>query len=330
MADYTAQIKDIPELVADINARLADNNAGSISAQDVRETMRNVAKSIRHIVASGQWEDAELRFVNNIHVKTTTDLASSLTTGGIVIVESGIRFDNEIGNGALQTHPYPGPGAINHAELTNLSQDVHPQYLPLNGSRAMQADLKIDQYSISSSGYAGHGISFEHGGADRETLVVGNETDIKFAYDNTRMTTGRSTAQAWLSFSSVSGVVGESDNVTVHASYNITKIERLRDSNNVLENGKFKIYFKQNLFADGEDYIAIGRSNGRDAHSEGSDFDRVDVAVVERAAEYCTFYVLDETGNYTDAYWNDLVVFGVPSGTLNVEPSVLVKYQAVP
>jgi len=329
-ADYTADIKDIPELVADINEQLRDNNAGAISAKNVRETMRNVANSIRHIVASGQWEQPELRFSNNIHVKSTTDPSTNITTGGIVIVESGIQFDNEIGNGAIQVHPYPGPEGIDHGNLlaASLSDDDHLQYMHTDGRRNMTGDFKIDNYTISSSGYADHGISFVYHGADHETLVIGSETDVKFAYDNTMMTTARSTAQAWLNFSSVSGSVGSSDTVTIHTSYNISKVERLRESNGDLANGKFRIYFKAELFENAEDYVAFGASTGRNGYSEGSDFDRVKVGIVDRDAESLTFYVLDEAGDYTDAYYNDIVVFGSPSGTLNVEPAVVIDWAA--
>jgi hypothetical protein len=332
MPDYTANIKDIPELVANINEQLRDNNAGAISAKNVRETMRDVANSIRHIVASGQWEEPELRFTNNIHIKTTTNPTTSVTTGGLVIVESGIQFDNEIGNGAVQVHPYPGPQGISHNNLADTGTgDDHAQYFHMDGRRSMQGDFKLDNYSISSSGYANHGFSFEYHGPDSETLVIGNETDIKFASDNTKISTARSTAQAWLNFNSVSGSVGNTDTVAIHSSYNISKVERLRESNGDLANGKFRIYFKAELFENATDYVAFGESTGRNGYTQGSDFaNGIKVGIVDRDAESLTFYVLDDNGDYTDAYYNDLVVFGNPSGTASSDPAVVIDWAAAP
>ena len=48
-----ADIKSSGDLLASIAADLSDNNAGLISAEDVRHNMADTARSINQIVASG-------------------------------------------------------------------------------------------------------------------------------------------------------------------------------------------------------------------------------------------------------------------------------------
>ena len=45
--------KQVDDLKTEFNANLADNTAGAISAQDVRDAFTNVADSITHVFASG-------------------------------------------------------------------------------------------------------------------------------------------------------------------------------------------------------------------------------------------------------------------------------------
>ena len=128
-----AQSKTVTELVDDINDRLADNNAGQISAKDVRETMRNVAFSIPFVVASGDWDVANREFISDVRLRTYNP--GTGLEGGTLVVQSGVVFENGNPDGtAAQTRPYLGPTGINHGELADLtgtSNDHHTQYLSL-------------------------------------------------------------------------------------------------------------------------------------------------------------------------------------------------------
>ena len=61
-------MKNSGELITSINDDLADNNAGLISAEDVRHNMRDIAYSINHIVASGD-TDVKYPFFNDVRFK---------------------------------------------------------------------------------------------------------------------------------------------------------------------------------------------------------------------------------------------------------------------
>ena len=122
---------------ANIQADLADNNAGLISAADVRNNMYNIVDSMKQIVASGDF-DAAHPFVNDVRIKINNDN----TEGGSLIVESGIVFSNPLGNNGIQVVPYPGANGIQHSGLAGLTiGDPHPQYLKLTGTRNMDANL---------------------------------------------------------------------------------------------------------------------------------------------------------------------------------------------
>jgi hypothetical protein len=321
--------KTVDQLVNNITSDLADNNAGLISAADVRENMADIAYSIPYIVASGDWESVGTRFISNVHLRTNT----AGDAGGILIVESGVRFNNPVGGGGIQVQPYPGPTGIDHGQLlaSSLNDDDHPQYVNRNGVRTMTGHLGVENNWIRASGatasLTGHGIQFEWVSTTSEIIHVGSNTIMEFDVDATTISTGRSTAQAWLSFSSVSGV-GEVNTASVHSAYNISKIERLRDVDDNPVAGKFKIYFKPNLFAN-NDYVAVGRSTGRASSTGGGDFDRVTVGIAERTPQYLTFYVLQEDGDYVDSEYNDLLVFGNPSGSTPPAHNITIAYEAV-
>lgn len=311
-----ATAKTVSELVDSINESLADNNAGLISAKDVRDNMADVAYSIPFIVASGDWESPGRQFISNVHLRTTVAQQGGIPEGGVLIVESGIQFNNSIGNGAIQVHPYPGPEGIIHGDLDALTADDHPQYINRNGARTMTGNLGMEDNWINHSGTqvaSGHGIRFEHVASDEEIVHIGNETSLKFDSDLSTIHTGQSTAQAWLNFNSVSGVQGESDTLTVRSSYNITKVQRVTE-NGVPQAGKFKVFFTPGLFDNADEIVAIGTSNARSSNASGGDFDQNTVSCVVRTADYVTFYVQDDTNAFRDAEVNDLIVFGVPSG----------------
>jgi hypothetical protein len=93
----------------------------------------------------------------------------------------------------------------------------------------------------------------------------------------------------------------------VLSSYNVTKLQRTGSD------GKFKVFFKSNTFAD-SNYVAVGSSNARSDNDAGEDFSHNTVGIVDRNKDYVTFYVLDDAGTYINASVNDLIVFGNASG----------------
>lgn len=290
-------------LMSNILNDLADNNAGLISAADVRNNMRDIVDSMLDIVASGDF-DAAHPFVNDVRLKISSDE----TQGGSLIVQSGIIFNNPIGNNGIQVVPYPGANAIKHNQLDELTVgDPHPQYLKLTGTRNMDANLGMggpDNW-INASGITMtndmHGIAFEYVSSSGEIMHVASGTTIKFDTDNSKMSTAKGCAQAWLRFNG-------SGNMEVLSSYNVTKLQRTAGGA-----GKFKVFFKTNTFADAN-YVAIGSSNARGDNDTGEDFTQNTVAIVERDKDYLTFYVQDTANNYINAAVNDLIVFGNASG----------------
>ena len=107
-------------LVENIQSELADNNAGAISAYDVRHNMVDTVASINWIVASGNF--------NSVHPFTGNDVKIKIENGqgGALIPESGVIFPI----GGLQLEAYPGAQSISHTGLANLTVDVHTQYIP--------------------------------------------------------------------------------------------------------------------------------------------------------------------------------------------------------
>lgn len=293
-----------------INSDLADNNAGLISARDVRQNMVDIVDSIKYIVASGDF-DALHPFVNDVRAKLNLSVPEN-PTGGSFIVESGIIFANDFSQNGIQVEPYPGATGIQHSGLAGLSTgDPHPQYLPLTGSRNMDGNLGMGDKTnwISESGNLitnnMHGLAFEYVDADEEIVHVASGTTIRYDLDRSTMNTAKGTAQAWIRF------VG-SGTMEVLSSYNVSKLQRPEGSSSP---GKYKIFFKPNTFADAN-YVAIASSNARSDNDAGEDFSNNTVGIVDRTKDYITFYVLNAAGQYVDAFVNDLVVFGNASGIL--------------
>ena len=116
-----ADVKSKSDLLASIAGDIADNNAGLISAEDVRTNMADTVASINGIVASGDTAGVD-SFVNNVKItKSTSD-----GTTGKLIVGSGVEFPD-----GLQTVAYPGEAGITHNNLGGLTTgDPHVQYLP--------------------------------------------------------------------------------------------------------------------------------------------------------------------------------------------------------
>ena len=306
-------------LISYIGSVIPDNNAGQISAADVRNSIIDTADSINQIVASGFF-DSETPFVN--HVRLQRDGS----TGGILRVGSGIDF---ISGGGMQYVPYPGPGGISHSGLADLSAgDPHTQYLISNGSRSMTGSLGMRNNWINSSGSADitnnngyRGLQFSYVNPTGENINVGSGTSFVYLKDASRMNSARGVAKAWIRFDSTSGVaVGKS--LYVLDSYNISAIKH-EDA------GKFTITFSSGVFKD-NNYVAVGHSNARSSASGITDFSQCTVSTPYRTGNdssslrKISFAVLDDSNTYVNAKINELVVFGTePNGSGN--PSVTIE-----
>ena len=104
-----ANNKSKADLLSSIAADLADNNAGLISATDVRSNMEDVTQSINGIVASGSTATTDA-FVNNVKIKKSTSDGST----GILVVGSGVTFEAQ---GCTQTDCFPGEAGLTHNNL---------------------------------------------------------------------------------------------------------------------------------------------------------------------------------------------------------------------
>lgn len=305
-------IRSKTEIVENINRDLADNNAGLISAGDVRENMKDIAESITTIVSSGNF-DSETPFKGS-NVRAAKNSAGLY---GSFIVESGIIFANGF-NAETQIMAYPGPSGISHNDLSNLSVgNPHTQYMHVNGWNKMVGNLPMGSKWINSSGNVdtlgtmdNRGFQFEYVDGSNEIIHVGNKSKLEFDTDNSIMSTAKSTAQAWIRFNGTSG------NIVVNSSYNIATIQQIN-------NGNYKIFFKAGTFTNAN-YVAVGTSNAVAGSGSAQDFDINTVGIVDRSKDYLTFLVKSDDNEYVNAYVNDLIVFGNASGvTADSSPTIV-------
>ena len=311
------------ELIASISTDLADNNAGLISAEDVRHNMEDIAFSINRIISSGD-ADVKYPFYNDVRIKHTPTVG-----GGIVYAESGLIFPNAPVNDALlQKEPFPGVTGIDHNQLNNLTtEDPHTQYVSISGvkaDRVMTGNLGLgeDQW-INASGWDDVGIRFETRPEDENGDYVQDikvSGDFVFA-DNSRISTGHSVAKAWLNFDA-SGDFHPLDIPVVNSYHNISGIQKVAQ-------GKFLITFTSGTFMD-NNYVAIGTSNATTSADSDEDFDVNTVGIVRRqgddgtALRTCTFVIKNDAGEYVDGEINDLVCYGYgPGETSGVTPIVV-------
>ncbi len=291
-----------------INADLADNNAGNISAADVRTNMEDIVDSLIPISSSGNFNASP--FVgNDVRIGLNSD-----GDYGRLIVESGIIFQNGTGNDAqIQLVPFLGEEGIDHNNLDNLTVgDPHTQYINVNGIRTAERNIGFGDNWINASGasdgfantWDNHGLKFSADGGT-ETVHVGSVTKITTDVDGSEMTSAVQVAQAYIRF------VG-SGTMAVVDSHNVREIERINDP------GRYKVYFKTGLFDNGN-YVCVGNSNGTGDDASAEDMDVVNVGIVERTADYVTFAVQNANGAYVNAAVNDLVVYGRASGVTTSE-----------
>ena len=305
------------QILTNVQSELADNNAGAISAYDVRHNMVDIVDSINQIVASGDF-DATTPF-------TGSDVRAKIKNGqyGAFIAESGVVFPYGE-NGGRQVVAYPGPGSIQHNQLAGLTAgDPHSQYLPLGGARVMTDNLGLGNNWINSSGNSqiatsdDRGIRFDYAGTNLENIRIGNKSRVLFDTDNSTMRSAKGVAKAWINFDA------SSPTPVINNYFNIHKLEKL-------ETGKFEIVFSSGTFGDNY-YIALGSSNGRSTASSQEDFSINKVGITLRSGNDAstlrslTFCVLDDGEQYVDAKINELVVYGRgPSEGSGVHPLVVI------
>lgn len=298
------------DIKTNINTDLADNNAGNISAADVRLNMEDIVDSMIPIVSSGNFNASP--FVGN-NVRIGQDDANQY---GELIVESGIRFDNGTGTeGQIQVVPFLGEDGIIHNNLDGLTDgDPHTQYINVNGIRTAERNIGFADNWINASGasdgltstWDNHGIKFELDTVnDKEIVHIGSDSVIKTDTDGSEMTSAVQVAQAYVRF------IGSGDMAVVD-SHNVSQIERYDSP------GKFRVYFTAGLFDNGN-YVCIANSNATTDDASPEDFDLNVAAVVERTADYVSFVVRNDNNEYVNAAVNDLVVYGRASGVANNE-----------
>lgn len=302
-----ATVQDKFVLQSGIREDLADNNAGLISAADVRENMDNIVESMAHIIANSDFATDGNAFQGNVRAQTVGG------ANGLFIADSGVQFVS-IGGNNIQLVPYPGNEGVEHDRLANLTtSDDHTQYIHVNGNRQMEGNLGLDSFWINSDGNSDvqnnpsdeKGLKFVPVDSNNETILVGSKTKVEFGQDFSHMNTAKGVAKAWVSFDASSGGA-----VVADPSFNIDRIERgvNPSNNNSPSPGIFIIHFKNPIPVP---YVAMGQSNGTSNNQSVVDFDYNVVAIVERTNTYLTFAVRNDHGAYVDAKINDLVVFGL-------------------
>lgn len=311
------------QLIANISSELADNNAGLISAYDVRHNLEDMAFSINKIVASGDTED-EFPFFNA--VKLSTADSTSPTAGadhGDLIVESGLFFpnaDDATKRDKRQTEPWLGDTGINHDNLYNLGNDTHLQYYNRDGSRPLVGNMPTDSYWINKSGIANAGFSFEQlnpTATEQEIYVSGTMRWVNT--DNSILENAKGVAKAWAYFSA-SGVGNVPE---IYAWHNIDSISRKGEA------GKLKITFSSGTF-ENNDFVAIGTSNGTTSDSNLLDMDVNSVGCIARSGDdgtmlrSVTYVIQDEAGQYVDGKVCSFVAYGYsPNESSGTVPTMI-------
>jgi hypothetical protein len=313
------------ELIANISSELADNNAGLISAYDVRHNMEDIAFSINKIVASGDTE-VVFPFFNAVKISTADSTSSSAGADhGDIIVESGVFFpncDDASKRTKRQTEPWLGDTGINHDSLQNLGNDTHPQYYNRDGSRPLTGDMSTDSYWINKSGVPNVGFSFEQlnpTATEQEIYVSGT---MRWANtDNSILTSAKGVAKAWLNFDASGTYNGVSNLPVVRSYHNISGVTRDAP-------GKFTITFTSGTFSHNE-YVAIGTANARNSSSSVEDFEINTVGITTRqgndgtSLRTCSVVIVNQAGEYVDSERIDLVFYGYsPAETSGVVPTM--------
>jgi len=316
-------MKSSGDLIASISTDLADNNAGLISAEDIRHNMEDLAYSINRIVASGD-TDGEFRFYNNVRVAATGIGAGGAE--GKLVMESGIIFPNAPDGKTtlVQVVPYPGEGGIIHDNLI-IDQTSHPhtQYYHKTGvnqaDNVLTGNVPVGHANwINASGYSDVGFKFV---PVQDTLQeIYTSGTLRFG-DGSSIPNGKGLAKAWCNFNASGDAT---DNLpSIRSYHNISGITRLAP-------GKLKITFNSGVF-DNNNYVALATSHGTVATGSKEDMTVNTVGLVLRQGNNgpddtdnprtVTYVIRTETGDYADAEICDFVAFGAePDETLGDVP----------
>ena len=325
-------IQDSGAILTSIGQDLADNNAGLISAQDVRHNMEDTVASIPNIVSLSDTENTYY-FRNNVLVSGD---AGSIDGGATVkkfITEGGISFPNSPTPGTstsapsapnwIQIEPYPGANFIDHDDLDNRGNDeAHLQYLLINGNRGMIGNFWTyntnGAHWIGPSGNDNEGMQFTYDADDK--VVINTHGRIVYADKSTSQDvygsgTAKGVAKAWCNFDAS----GTPDALPViRSSYNIDSLERVSQ-------GVIKITFASGIFGD-NDYVAIGNSNANTGSGTYDAFDINTVGLMLREGDdqntlrSIHYVIRSDDNDLVDAEINDFVAFGLGPDTIADPP----------
>ena len=300
-----ATMKSSGDLLASISSDLADNNAGLISAEDIRHNLEDTVYSINRITASGD-TDVEFPFFNDVRAKKVG------SNGGLFIPESGLKFPNSpVDSTSVQTDPWLGPQGIQHNDLAGLtSADPHTQYIPINGTRALTGNFAAADKWINSSGVV-NGDSNDNSPTIGDDVVVGTSGNLKFNKDQSFTDSFHGMAKAWVSFSGGAPP-------SVNGYHNVSGIQRITQ-------GTYKITFASGVL-ENNSYVAIGTSNGLGDGTTYSSMQPNTVGLLLREGDDGSslrsihFRVEQDDGDLVDAAHNDLVVYGYNVGASSGTP----------
>lgn len=329
-------IQDSGAILTSIGQDLADNNAGLISAEDVRHNMEDTVASIPNIVSLSDTENTYY-FRNNVLVSGDAGSIDGGAADKRFITEGGIQFPNTPVNyhpaltDNIQIEPYPGSGKLDHNLLTNRdgdSNDCHPQYLleTAGPSGGMRSNLRmrqngVDPHWIGPSGLDDEGFQFTYDGA---VPVINSRARIVFADGSTAQDvngsgTAKGVAKAWCNFDA-SGTPAALP--VIRSSYNIDSLQRV-------SKGVIKITFASGVFAD-NNYVAIGNSNANTGSGNYNAFDINTVGLLVREGDDATslrsihYVIRSDDNDLVDAEINDFVAFGLGPDTI-ADPSPTVS-----
>lgn len=322
------------QLIANISSELADNNAGLISAYDVRHNMEDIAFSINKIVASGDTE-AVFPFFNAVKLsKIDSSSPSAGADHGDMIVESGIFFNNAYTQARnlhtkRQVEPFLGDSGIDHDNLKNLSNDSHTQYYNRLGVSAGRTNALLgnmatnsagNEHWINGSGVNGVGFKFVQKSPDATQQEIYVSGKMRWANtDNSILENAKGVAKAWAYFSAS----GANNAPEIYAWHNIHSISRKGEA------GKLKITFTSGTF-ENNNFVAIGTSNGTTTSSNLLDMDVNTVSCVARSGNdgtslrSVTYVIQNDGGDYVDGKICAFVAYGYSPGELSgVKPAMI-------
>ena len=196
-------------------------------------------------------------------------------------------------------------------------------FLTADGSRAFTGNVSIKDNVLSASGTSARGLDFLYINDNREDVYIKGSGQLVFEMDSGRIPSAKSTAKAWITFSTSGNSAPTNWAPKVYDAYNIHKLERLGI-------GKFRVTFTSGVLGD-NNYAAFGTARfrhgetGANSASDGADFSQVFIGLAKRSGSddistdprQLTFNVLAEDNTYVESDQCDLVIFGRGSGVLD-------------